>query len=288
MKRPFILTAALFSMLAFVSCSNDDDGSKGGGKTGTIKANFFPSHDDNYWIYDISTRIEGQDTQSATDSLYVEVDSEKKSKFILNVNEGPAYQPNSSINRFLQGKCSKTPTSLSVQGGILSVGLFEGIEVPEEVSLKLVDIEAKKGSQLSSFKNEFEQKIEGYPFKLSYEYLTNQVEFFEKYTVGDKEYDNVAISTLTLKLEASFHIEEYDLYFPILESQDAMKIQSIYVDDLGLVRSENKIAVNVNPAVLKVLKDQYDIDVPEEIEAGFNATEVQTLKDYKVVLKDGE
>lgn len=291
MKRPLILTAALFSMLAFVSCSNDDDGSGSGGKgTGNPpKADFFPSHDDNYWIYDINKRVGAGNSETASDSLFVEVESDKTSKFILNINDG-LHQANTVMNRFLTGSCEKTPTSLSVKGGFLSIGLFEGIDVPESVIFKLVDLDVKSGQPLSSYKKEVEQKIGEYPIKFSYEYKTTQLEILPEGAVinGDKYENTVAIASVSLKIDSNITIvvDKIGLTFPLLVDQETINIKSYYVDDIGLVRAETDIKLAFNEEIVNKIKEELDIDILDigDIDLSYSSSEVQELSRYNVVL----
>lgn len=286
MKRPlFIPAVLLLLMLAISSCSNDDDGSRANdGKDGNIaEADFFPSNNENYWIYDISSRASTGDTQSLKDSLYVEI--EQKPTFLLRVNNN-LDQANATMNRFLVGKCQKTPTSLSINGGLFSLGLFKNIEVPEDVVLKLVDLKEKNGKMMSSYKNEFDQEIEGYTVKVSYEYATQQLDTFKEYTVKDVTYNNVAVAALILNIKAVAIVNYNGTDYPIniLEDKETMKITCYYADDIGLVRAENQVNIKLNQTFLDILKAQ-DIDTSILEEATYSALEIQDLKRYNVVLK---
>lgn len=267
------LTLHLRLIVFFVTlaaCSTSDDN---GGNNNDNSSNNFPLTINNYWNYNVENRnIITNDTQQRTDSLYVS--SAHVNSYDLAVN-GIA---NGTMNSILtQTSLTRTANSLLATGTVIFP--FSGLE-DLEIGIQdaiFYNTNAPEDNTLSEVSGTIEQIVENIPIVANYTFKTIQGPSYNTLFLNSENYNNVIKSSIELQLTITTTVEIIPDSFvdiTILDTQNVLKIDNFYAENIGLVRSEADISYQ--------LEDFSQVGIVLPFTTNLEATSLQELTRYDV------
>ncbi|MGB0456305.1 MAG: hypothetical protein ACPGJN_05105 [Flavobacteriaceae bacterium] len=280
---------AIYLFIGFVfilSCSDEAYDSNTDNSNDTT-ADFSPSGDNDYWIYDVvsSSADVPEMNFTATDSIYIS--SIDENSFTLNANNNGV--ANGSMNILLtNGTISKTPTILVFDGTIdvpqnlLDLGFTQDLSIE---NMTLLNLEASNNEEMFVQESNFSETIDimgtDVPVEISSRISTKKINFYTNETINDTNYNDVfeAEFTLNIGIIGTFSVEGFTQTIPILETQDVMKVTYFYVNNMGLVRAETIQGISLSSQLIGLLNF---LDIPLDFPANVSIESIEELSDYSI------
>ena len=280
---------AIYLFIGFVfilSCSDEAYDSNTDNSNDTT-ADFSPSGDNDYWIYDVvsSSADVPEMNFTATDSIYIS--SIDENSFTLNANNNGV--ANGSMNILLtNGTISKTPTTLVFDGTIdvpqnlLDLGFTQDLSIE---NMTLLNLEASNNEEMFVQESNFSETIDimgtDVPVEISSRISTKKINFYTNETINDTNYNDVfeAEFTLNIGIIGTFSVEGFTQTIPILETQDVMKVTYFYANNMGLVRAETIQGISLSSQLIGLLNF---LDIPLDFPANVSIESIEELSDYSI------
>ena len=280
---------AIYLFIGFVfilSCSDEAYDSNTDNSNDTT-ADFSPSGDNDYWIYDVvsSSADVPEMNFTATDSIYIS--SIDENSFTLNANNNGV--ANGSMNILLtNGTISKTPTTLVFDGTIdipqnlLDLGFTQDLSIE---NMTLLNLEASNNEEMFVQESNFSETIDimgtDVPVEISSRISTKKINFYTNETINDTNYNDVfeAEFALNIGIIGTFSVGGFTQTIPILETQDVMKVTYFYVNNMGLVRAETIQGISLSSQLIGLLNF---LDIPLDFPANVSIESIEELSDYSI------
>ncbi len=276
-----LLFIALFVM---TSCSddNDSDTSNPGDPDTTVTGNYFPSSLNDFWNYDVvNTDNATSESVESTDNIYVA--SVTNTTFNLEANNNTV--ANGTMNGLLTTtELSRTDTELTIDGTM---------ELPAEISdliefdivldnVKLYNLNASNGTQLSSSTNTAQQDFNGFPVTITYMITTTALGSSDSMSLNGETYNDVITTSMKVNLKVStvVTVASIPVTINILDPQDVLIITNYFAKDIGLVRSEADSDFNVSATAIAAL-EAAGVDL-DGIPTSGSSTNIQEMTDFSV------
>ena len=280
---------AIYLFIGFVfilSCSDEAYDSNTDNSNDTT-ADFSPSGDNDYWIYDVvsSSADVPEMNFTATDSIYIS--SIDENSFTLNANNNGV--ANGSMNILLtNGTISKTPTTLVFDGNIdvpqnlLDLGFTQDLSIE---NMTLLNLEASNNEEMFFQESNFSETIDimgtDVPVEISSKISTKKINFYTNETINDTNYNDVfeAEFALNISVNGTFSVAGFTQTIPILETQDVMKVTYFYANNMGLVRAETSQGISLSSQLTSLLEL---LSIPLEFPANVSIEGIEELSDYSI------
>ena len=277
----------LFIGFVFILSCSDEAYDSNTDNSNDTTADFSPSGDNDYWIYDVvsSSADVPEMNFTATDSIYIS--SIDENSFTLNANNNGV--ANGSMNILLtNGTISKTPTTLVFDGTIdvpqnlLDLGFTQDLSIE---NMTLLNLEASNNEEMFVQESDFSETIDimgtDVPVEISSRISTKKINFYTNETINDTNYNDVfeAEFALNIGIIGTFSVEGFTQTIPILETQDVMKVTYFYANNMGLVRAETIQGISLSSQLIGLLNF---LDIPLDFPANVSIESIEELSDYSI------
>jgi hypothetical protein len=275
MKNLKVITALFISILFLTACSKNND------ENITITGDYFPSTQSSYWNYGVKT-TEGNTTTPSQDFLTVK--SGTATSFVLEVNSNN--DANGAMSALLtNGTLNKTTSTLALNGNLeIPVDGLNDFNI-NFTNAMLYDLNADKNSVLSNFTNTFTKDLQGsqvtIPLTISYDLSFKKLQNQSSLKVNNVTYNKVTSGNISLNLSisATINIQGVPTSFSLLEAQDVLSINSYYGENIGLLKSDTTLKLNLNATTVELLNT---LGITIDIPSSQSATNLQELTSYVI------
>lgn len=252
-----------------VSCSNDDDTTPEEGNNpnpNPTEANYLPSTDGNYWVYN----VEG--TTSGRDSLYVANDT---------VINGTTYKkfktgglPFGFYSNALNNNGVRESEGKLMVSGIPDLGIPNLPVNIELTDFVIFDQNATSGTVLSTVSGNIPQELEGFNLSVNYALSSKAGETLASYTLPNGVvHTNVKKVEVKLNLSVTVVIPQIPIPLAILPSQDVAVSTQYYADGIGMIHASTDIGYELA---------NLGVELPLPIPQSMSEHQEEVIADYQV------
>ena len=277
----------LFIGFVFILSCSDEAYDSNTDNSNDTTADFSPSGDNDYWIYDVvsSSADVPEMNFTATDSIYISSVDENSLTFNAN-NDGVA---NGSMNILLtNGTINKTPTTLVFDGNIdvpqnlLDLGFTQDLTIE---NMTLLNLEASNNEEMFVQESDFSETIDimdtDVPIEISSRISTKKINFYTNKAINGTNYNDVfeAEFALNIDINGTFSVAGFAQTVPVLEAQDVMKVTYFYANNIGLIRAETIQGVSLSSQLTGLLEL---LSIPLDFPANVSIEGIEELSDYSI------